>query len=167
MQITPFCATPSLSYAVCWAGWKEHGDMRGEMVAGTGWVLGATMHGHWIYGGGTKLCLIGCFLVSFCFVAHFPDALSQILGGAMPSAHWVMPSCAMGLSKLLYLENVSQGACRQACLTTSACCHFFVIERWKLRHNDMIFHINSICYLKEIEWICFDRLAKYRSWDAR
>lgn len=41
MQITPFCAptlsaTPSLSYAVCWVGWKDHGDMRGEVVAGTG-----------------------------------------------------------------------------------------------------------------------------------
>lgn len=40
-RITPSCAqapsaTPSLSYAVCWGGWKEHGDMRGEVVAGTG-----------------------------------------------------------------------------------------------------------------------------------
>lgn len=91
----------------------------------------------------------------------------KILRGAMGSAHWVSPSCPMGLSNLLYLQNVSQGACRQACLITSPYCHFFVTERWKFRHNCMIFHINSICYLKEIEWICINRLAKYRSWDAR
>lgn len=177
MQITPFyaqtlSATPSLSCAVCWVGWEEKGTWGGKRWQALVW---SPVYSHaWsldMWRGGKSL--VGWLLVFWLlFVFVLWITISQmlcpkILGGAMPSAHWVMPSCAMGLSKLLYVQNVSQGACRQACPTTSAYWHFFVIERCKFRHNYVIFHINSICYLKEIEWICFNRLAQYRSCDAR
>jgi len=46
-------------------------------------------------------------------------------------------------------------------------CCFFAIERRTFRHSYLLFHLSSFCYLKEIEWIWFDRLAKYSSRHAR
>lgn len=81
-----------------------------------------------------------------------------------------VPSCAElchGPAQVPLLPECVTGCLQTSLSYRCACCHFVVIERHNFRHNYLLFHLNSICYLKEIEEIGFDRLAKYSSRHAR
>lgn len=129
-----------------WHRWYGQGDMSREVVACT-----LSLSDTWPCSTWRSLLLAWCCQGAF---AQNPWQMLGPLCGCAEPHH--------GLPELLCFQNMSQGPQRWVCCTvmpTAIPLQF----RLEFRHDNLLFHLSRICYLKETEWVGFDRLVKSSS----